>query len=153
MRCFLALFNVFGQIPNGVYESDKSSHRDNFYLVIENTKATLYAWEISLNKDTLYYCSTTTIDTTGYLDFKSYQLEFKFYDLSKKKYVKSNLRGFKPNKKLTGLTNRDEKQEVFTSMLYSTFVIFNVEKDKVELQAIKDTYLSRADKFTFELSN
>jgi hypothetical protein len=127
-----ALIQTNAQLPMGIFESGKLSFRTNYFLKVERDSVTLFGWETLIDKDTIYFKSTSKNDIKQGLVFNN----FKF---SKYKMTDKNIDSF------TSQTNIKIEQFV----LYRHFFNFQVIDSRISILATKDTYHSRADKFEF----
>ena len=120
-----------------VYRSSDDSFQKDFYLKIEDEKATIYGWDVSTEKDTIYYRSICKLEEDS---TDGIQITLKNYQFTEVKVREENLNDFKVNEELS-LDNLGE---------YSSFWGEKKADGSFHFLAVKHIYHSRADEFTFE---
>lgn len=130
--CILLCSPVIAQSKDGIYKSDASSFRQNFFLVKKGNSLTLYGWEQEMNGDTIYYRSAATLSKKNYLTFEK-------FDFSKSPVTEKTINQFQPDKTI----------HFETFLLHRHFGDIQFSKKYISAGALKDPYDGRVDGFRF----
>lgn len=138
----MSLANQHNEVSNGpqkkqVFKSTDDSFRKDYYLILDGQQVTVIGWETDLSEDTVYFKSTSTIET--YKD-ESLHVTFDKFETSKSKINPDNWDTFTPDSII--------KETQF--QFFSSFFNGKHTDDQIEFLAIKHSYYSRADQFTFK---
>lgn len=131
---------LYGQ---AFFKSSNGSYRTNYFLSLKNESATLYGWELTLEKDTVYFKASGHLDTARYssdgaprIDISSKLDDYRF---SKTRPKESQLNYFL----------FDKEDAVPPSLLYKYLRIKENNGIVVKVIMLKDSYDGRFDEFTF----
>ncbi len=130
--CLFLCSCVTAQSKDGIYKSDASSFRQNYFLVKEGARFTLYGWEQDLNGDTIFYKTAATRCSNNYLSFEKFHF-------SKVPVTKKTISRFVPDKSII----------LGQYLLHRHFADMRFTKRHISVAAIKDGYDGRADGFRF----
>jgi len=82
------------------YKSTSNSFKSDFFLILDEKYATIYGWEVLLNKDTIYYKSKGVLKKSAN---EKLRIRFDKYEVSKKSFNRQNLNKFKNDQNLGSL--------------------------------------------------
>lgn len=128
----LCITSAKAQLPEGTYASSLNSFRTNYSLKVDKDSVTLFGWETTIDKDTIYFKSTCKKHSIDRLTFTNFHF-------TKFKVNPGSLENF--------IAEPNIKMEIF--LLHRYLFNFEVINKKIVLLATKDSYDSRADKFEF----
>lgn len=123
-----------GPFKNGVYESVGASYRHGFFLEIKGQNASLYGWDLFMEKDTIYYKAFGRITTATHIGFTD-------YEFFKVPFKKTNIQSFETI----------EEAGLWQVLCYSSFSISSKPNSHMTMHGVKTAYDSRFDTFEFKL--
>lgn len=131
----LSLLYLFGnaQITEGIYLSSNESYRSNYFLVVESSQLTLYGWETTMENDTLFFRSTSSLESNNSVTFDNFEFQ-------KEAINEENIMDFKA----------DIALNVESFLLHKYLMNITESNGEISLLATKDIYCSRADNFIFK---
>ncbi len=124
---------INAQITDGLYQSSNDSDVANYYLSIKGEEVIFFGWDVTMiEKDTVYFRSTTEFDINGNLKFNDFEFQ-------NERITINNWLNFKAMANL----------EISTSFLYRYLDDIKETDGLITLRATKDIYFSRFDNLEF----
>ena len=136
----LTLININTLCGQVFYKSSDDSFRTHYYLAIDDKSVTLYGWELTLEKDTIYFTANGQPETIKSVQNENISITFEKFRFSKTRPTEKDLKTFNP----------DKSDLLETFWLHRHILILERNEKTVNALMTKDIYPgSRADKFTF----